>query len=134
MGFPGESEENFQNTLNLIKEISPLKVHIFPYSKREGTSAACNFDNPVAQAIVKNRVLELQSLAEACVGQYKKKFLHKKMPVLIESRLMESPEYWQGLTDNYIKVLVKSNQDLTNQVVAVNPTKLLADCMLADLY
>jgi threonylcarbamoyladenosine tRNA methylthiotransferase MtaB len=134
VGFPGESEENFQNTLNLIKEISPLKVHIFPYSKREGTSAACNFDNPVAQAIVKNRVLELQSLAEACAGQYKKKFLHKKMPVLIESRLMESPEYWQGLTDNYIKVLVKSNQDLTNQVVAVNPTKLLADCMLADLY
>ncbi len=132
VGFPGESEANFQNSLTLIKEILPLKAHIFPYSKREGTFAAHNFDNGVSQTIVKKRILQLQNAAELCAAQYKKKFFNKKMAILVESRSKESPEYWQGLTDNYIKVLLKSNRNLKSRIIAIKFDKLLGGHVLAD--
>lgn len=133
VGFPGESEINFKNTLGLIKKISPLKAHIFPYSKREGTFAAGNFKNEVAPLIIKDRILRLKNVADTCALIYKKQFLNKQADVLIETRSKQNPGYWQGHTGNYIKVMVKSSQNLNNQFISVKLNRITKDSFLAVL-
>ncbi|MDP2938044.1 MAG: tRNA (N(6)-L-threonylcarbamoyladenosine(37)-C(2))-methylthiotransferase MtaB, partial [Candidatus Omnitrophota bacterium] len=88
VGFPGEREDNFQNTVNLIGEIVPLRAHIFPYSKRLGTPAAILKDkiNPL---IIKERILQLVGISRKCALAYKEQFLNKDRDVLIEERPKE---------------------------------------------
>lgn len=117
-GFPQESETNFQNTLKLVEQIKPLKVHIFPYSRREA-AAASKFDGEITAAVIRQRIRRLENIAESCAFEYKKRFLHKKLNVLIEGRSKKYKNYWEGLTDNYIKVLIKSDKDLKNKLIAV---------------
>jgi len=116
VGFPGESEENFQNTVKLIEEIMPLRVHIFPYSPRKGT-VANSFQNQTSYGIIKKRILRLKDVAKNCAFLFQKKFLNKKMNVLIEGKVKENPDFWQGYTDNYIKVRLKSSRNLKNQFI-----------------
>jgi threonylcarbamoyladenosine tRNA methylthiotransferase MtaB len=132
VGFPGESEENFRNTADLVKRILPLRVHIFPYSKREGTLAAENFDNKVNPSIIKQRILRLRDIACDCALTYKKRFLNKTMGVLIEGRFKGSPTLWEGLTDNYIRVLVNSKRNLKNQFIPVKLKKIIRDYVQAN--
>lgn len=119
VGFPGESEINFQSTLGLIKEILPLKVHIFPYSRRESTHAASSFKDEISPMLIKKRIARLKNLSHACASIYKKQFLNKDMDVLIEARVKDNPGFWEGYTDNYIRALVKSSQNLKNQLLCV---------------
>ena len=132
MGFPGEREDNFQNTVDLIREIIPLRVHIFPYSKRAGTPAAILKDkiNPL---IIKERILQLEGISKKCALDYKEQFLNKDRDVLIEERSKENKRYWEGYTDNYIRVMVKSGKNLKNQFVQVRLKKISNDCIEADL-
>jgi threonylcarbamoyladenosine tRNA methylthiotransferase MtaB len=115
VGFPGESEENFRNTVNLIKKIGPLKAHIFPYSRREGTSAAQDLSQEVPAQIIKERISILKKVADTCSRNYKQRFLCKKMQVLFEEEVKGSPGWWQGHTDNYIKVIIESRVNLKNK-------------------
>ncbi len=117
VGFPGESERNFRNTLSLIKKIMPLRVHIFPYSKREGTYAANNFKDIIGPKVIKERVTKLKALADNCMLNYKKRFLGKKMPVLFECLSKEKKGYWEGYTDNYIKAFLRSREPLKNKII-----------------
>ncbi len=137
VGFPGESEKNFRNTFDLLKKIMPLKAHIFPYSERNGTAAA-GFKEKVKIEVIRERSKRLEKLADFCSLRYRKKFLGKVMPVLIEGRVKNkldgstaltiNPErsrridFWQGYTDNYIKVRLKSRADLKNQLLALKLT------------
>ena len=134
VGFPAEDESNFQNTLDLVKEISPLKVHIFPYSKRGWTSAADNLKDEVKSDIIKKRALRLKGLADACALKYKKQFLNKNMPVLIECRSKDKPDSWEGYTDNYLKVLIKSNLELKNQLIPLKLKEIDRDFVLAYFH
>lgn len=119
VGFPGESGGNFENTANLIKEVMPLKTHIFPYSKREGTQAAVKFKDDVSPLIIKGRIKRLKGIADKCALSFKRKFLGKDAEVLIEGPSSKVPAAWEGHTDNYIKVLVKSTEGLKNKLVQV---------------
>lgn len=132
VGFPGENEENFQNTIELIKEIMPLKVHIFPYSPRQGTSAY-NFSDIQSPIKIRKRILILRGIAENCALAYKKRFLNKNMDFLVEAQAKEFPCFWEGYTENYIKVRVKSLRNLKNQVVYLRLKKINKDCAEADL-
>lgn len=116
VGFPGETKENFENTVNVIRRITPLKVHIFPYSKRPGTYAAQAYKvvNPLD---IKKRILYLKEAAEMTAFEFKKRFLNKKRPVLIEGRVKSDAEYLHGYTDNYIRVIVKAGEDLRNKLL-----------------
>jgi threonylcarbamoyladenosine tRNA methylthiotransferase MtaB len=133
VGFPGESGINFKNTVDLIQEIQPLKVHIFPYSKRKGTLAAINFKEELDYKIIKERLNYLKNIAAECALTFKKQFLNKVMDVLIETRLKDKSEFWDGHTDNYIKVMVKSGISLKNQLIKVRLAEILEDAVLADL-
>ncbi|MBU4346461.1 MAG: tRNA (N(6)-L-threonylcarbamoyladenosine(37)-C(2))-methylthiotransferase MtaB [Candidatus Omnitrophica bacterium] len=136
VGFPGEDEINFKNTTDLIKKVLPLRVHIFPYSPREGTPAY-NFKDKVNPVKIRERILRLQGIAKACALAYRKGFLTKNtdvLDVLIETQSKENPTLWEGYTDNYIKALVKSNQNLKNQLVSVRLEKITKDFILAEFH
>lgn len=122
VGFPGETEKNFKQTVDLVKKILPLKVHIFPYSPRKGTPADA-FRERINPAIIKERIQRLRGVADNCVAIYKKRFAGKKMAVLIERQCQDNPDFWEGYTDNYIKVRIKSGRNLQNQLVSLNLTK-----------
>lgn len=124
VGFPGESEVNFKNTRDLIQKIIPLKAHIFPYSKREGTSAADSFKDEVAPAVIKKRILRLKKIAESCALAYQKRFLNNKMEVLIEAQDKEGRGLWEGHTPNYLNVRVNSKENLKNRITCVKLKKI----------
>ena len=130
VGFPGESEENFQNTVTLIKEVSPLKTHIFPYSRREGTPAA-NFEDQISPVIIKARIEQLKEIAGHSSLEYKKQFLNKEIPVLIEGRLREETDLWEGYSNNYIKAIIRSSLNLKNKLICAKFKKIANDSVLA---
>ncbi len=131
VGFPGENESAFQNTLDLVKEIVPLKVHIFPYSEREKTAASGLRDN-LSPNIIKERAGRLKKLACASASIYKEQFLGKTMEALMETRLKDNADFWEGYTDNYIKVLVKSKVSLKNKIASLRLKKTMGDRILAE--
>jgi len=131
VGFPQEEEVNFKNTLDLVKKIAPLRTHIFPYSKREGTTASINFKKEVAPEVIKKRVFLLKNLADMCSLKYRNKFLGRKLDVLIEGNFKDNPFLWEGHTDNYLKVLVRSNKDLKNRVVHPRLIRIKNESILA---
>jgi threonylcarbamoyladenosine tRNA methylthiotransferase MtaB len=117
VGFPGESESHFRQTLDLVRKIRPLKVHIFPYSQRPGTLAG-NLKGEVDAQAIKQRMLRLKRLSLGLALEYKQKFINRTMDVLIEGKAKNASGFWQGYTDNYIKVKIKSRQNLKNKLVS----------------
>ncbi len=132
VGFPGEEEENFSNTLSLLKKIQPEKTHIFPYSCRPGTAAAGFSDRQLPVTQLKKRIAILRSLADDCSLVFKKKFLGKTVKVLFEVKAKTKKGCWQGFTGNYLKVLLKSEKNLKNQCLAVRLSKINADYLIAS--
>ncbi len=116
IGFPGEKEENFENTLKLVRAIEPLRVHIFPYSAREGTAAA-GLAPLLAPEAVKYRSARLREVAEECSFAFRARFSRRQMSVLVEARCKDKPGYWEGYTGNYIRVMVKSRRNICNRLV-----------------
>jgi threonylcarbamoyladenosine tRNA methylthiotransferase MtaB len=130
VGFPGESQDDFQDTFQLIKDILPLKVHIFPYSIRRGTTTG-SFKSEISPAVIKERISRLKEVADRCAFTYRKQFLNSTMNVLIEGRVKNYPGFCWGYTDNYLKVMVKSDLDLNNQFMAFKLKEIVKDHILA---
>jgi threonylcarbamoyladenosine tRNA methylthiotransferase MtaB len=110
-GFPGETEKQFHNTLALVKEIRPMRVHIFPYSERPGTPAARLTAQIIDPCIVQRRMQELRAIAEVCAREFRQSLLGRDAEVLFEKRRAGS---WIGHTDTYVKVFVRSAKNLKN--------------------
>jgi len=106
VGFPGEREEDFKDTCSLIKEIGFARIHVFKYSRRPGTKAA-NFADEVKFEVLKRRSEKLIRLAEEEALLFKQKYIGQTLEVLIEGRDKKSG-YLEGLSDNYIRVLIES--------------------------
>jgi len=115
IGFPGESDKNFQETLNLVSKIDFLKIHIFPYSARTGTKAA-DFKNQIEPKIKKERYQKLNALAKKQKAQFLKKIKGKSLPVLFEQK---KNGYYQGFTTNYIQFKKKSSKNLANKILKI---------------
>ncbi|RLD14943.1 MAG: tRNA (N(6)-L-threonylcarbamoyladenosine(37)-C(2))-methylthiotransferase MtaB [Caldiserica bacterium] len=98
VGFPGEEEEDFKSTLKAVKEAGFVRVHIFPYSKREKTLAA-NFKNEIPKDIIKERERKLNEVVKEVVKDEIGKFLGKRLIVLNE-------KIKSGYTENYIRVIL----------------------------
>jgi threonylcarbamoyladenosine tRNA methylthiotransferase MtaB len=113
IGFPSETDKDFQDTLKLVSKINFLKIHIFPYSSRTGTKAA-EYKNQIEPKIKKERYLKLNALAKKQKAQFLKKMRGKELPVLFEQK---KSKYWQGFTLNYIQVKKKSSKNLANQII-----------------
>ncbi len=119
VGFPGETEADFAETLALCRELAFTKIHAFPYSERAGTEAAGMRDQ-VRPEVKKERMARLLALSNELAHAYHQHFVGRTMDVLWEDR--EPDGRWSGLTDNYLRVLATTNDDLHNRVL---PTRLL---------
>ncbi|MDI6759128.1 MAG: tRNA (N(6)-L-threonylcarbamoyladenosine(37)-C(2))-methylthiotransferase MtaB [Candidatus Omnitrophota bacterium] len=122
VGFPGETEVNFLNTIDLIKRILPFKIHIFPYSRREGTLAAVYSGGELNSAVIKRRILQLKELGQKCAFEFAKQFFNKSIFLLIEGHFKGLSSTWYGHTDNYIKVKIRSVKNLKNQIIKIRFT------------
>ncbi|MHB8155660.1 MAG: MiaB/RimO family radical SAM methylthiotransferase [Candidatus Omnitrophota bacterium] len=116
IGFPGETEDNFQNTVDLVRKIMPLKVHCFPYSRRPGTKAE-NFSGLVNPKIIRMRCDRLAEVAKECCKKFMQQFLDQNVDVLIEGKAKDNPGLLEGLTDNYLKVKLLFRPNLGNLIV-----------------
>lgn len=110
VGFPGETEEDFNATLNFCKKIEFSKIHVFPYSDRFKTPSS-QMANKVAQNIKKGRVRRLLELSDNLQQKYEKNFKGKKLKVLIER---QKDGIFYGYSSNYIEVLAKGKYKLNN--------------------
>lgn len=102
VGFPTETEEEFRECVSFCKEVGFSKIHVFPYSKREGTKAAM-MSGHISNEIKKNRARKLIEIDEDLQLSYNKKFVGKKVSVLIEE-IVNGKSI--GHTQNFLKVIV----------------------------
>lgn len=118
VGFPGETEERFENTKRLIEELSLTYLHVFNFSKREGT-AAFKMKEQVPGEIKKERSRVLRDLGRLKSQRFKESFLGKRLEVLIESTRDKDTNLLKGFTSNYIKVFLDGPDTLIKKIVPV---------------
>ena len=116
VGFPGEASSEFQESYKLCQKLEFARIHVFPYSPREGTQAN-QMPNQVEDRVKKQQSQRMLALAEESAQSFNKRFFEKTMPVLWEK--WSGDGLWSGHTDNYIKVYARSNKDLTNKLLPV---------------
>lgn len=112
-GFPGETEEQFQNTFNLVKELPITHFHVFPYSSRKNTLAA-KMENHIQHGVKKQRVATLNMLGDAKLNLFSEDQVGSSSEVLFERKNKDG--LWEGYTRNYVRVYVASVADLKNQI------------------
>ncbi|MCX4303567.1 MAG: radical SAM protein [Clostridia bacterium] len=115
VGFPGETDEEFEETFNFLKKIKFFKMHVFKYSIRNGTKAA-TMPNQVPGDIKELRSKRLLALSDENELEYIKNYIGKEVKVLFEEK---DGEYYKGHTANYIMLKVKSPIDITEQMLTV---------------
>lgn len=120
VGFPFETEELFLETINNIKKINFSKLHVFPYSRREGTKADL-MDNQVDDVTKKNRAHVLIELSKELELNYMNKFIGKEIEFIPETY---KDGYLYGHTGNYLAIKIKGNKDLINNIVKVKIEKI----------
>ncbi|MFA6078338.1 MAG: tRNA (N(6)-L-threonylcarbamoyladenosine(37)-C(2))-methylthiotransferase MtaB [Candidatus Omnitrophota bacterium] len=118
IGFPGESDLNFRNTIKVVKHTVPLKTHIFTYSRRKGT-AAYSMEDLSPQNVLKKRYSELNTVALGSSYLYRSSFLNKELDVLVETKRDRTTGLLKGYSDNYIKMLFSGPDKLMRDVVPV---------------
>ncbi|MBI4620601.1 MAG: tRNA (N(6)-L-threonylcarbamoyladenosine(37)-C(2))-methylthiotransferase MtaB [Desulfobacterales bacterium] len=123
VGFPGESHENFTNTVSVIEELPIGYLHVFPYSRRPGTPAA-DFPDQVDSKTIKKRGEILRSLGSRKREEFYRRFLGRRLSVLIESKRDVGTKYLKGFSRNYIPVLIDVGEDVVNEEISVTITKI----------
>lgn len=127
-GFPGETQEAFQNTMDLVRQVKPLKSHVFPYSPREGTRAA-RFEQEVPIETIRARVQELIRLGDQLGREERLKHQGRVFPVLVEKKL-ERGGLVQGLTHHYLKVCFQGDSADVGRMISVKLLSLEGDVFL----
>lgn len=119
VGFPGETEEEFEASRAFIDRINFYETHIFKYSRREGTRAAV-MDGQVPDSVKTKRSALLLELGQKKQREYEEKLLGTTREVLMEEAVVIDGETWQvGHTKEYVKIGRKTREDLSNQLVNV---------------
>ena len=129
-GFPGETEEEFAESRSFVDSIGFYETHIFPYSRREGTKAA-DMPDQLPEQIKKERCRELIALGKKHRTEYMQHFLGQEKTVLFEEKqTIAEEEYWVGHTMEYLRVGVKTNQNLENKMAVVKIQNILQEEIL----
>jgi threonylcarbamoyladenosine tRNA methylthiotransferase MtaB len=141
VGFPGESEVEFEQSLRFVEQMQFSRVHVFPYSARAGTAAAA-LPSRVADAVKQARAQQMQAIADASLRAFTQKFIGREMAVLWEARPQTTDDrpqtraqglssvvchLWSGYTDNYIRVVAASDAELRNQIAPARLTQVIDD-------
>ena len=113
VGFPGETEEDFNETLETIKKVEFSKIHVFPFSVRKGTVAE-KMDNQLPEVLKKERVNRVLELSKELEIKYMEKFLGKEVLFIPETK---REEYVIGHTGNYLLIKAKCNIELSHEAL-----------------
>ena len=132
VGFPGETDEDFQDTYDLYKEVCYNSAFTFIYSKRIGTPAA-KMDEQVAEEKTKERMARLIKLSEECSLKSNEIYLNKTYPVLVEGKAKKDKNLLCGKTDHGRTVVFPSNEDLTGKTVNVKITKIKLNVLVGEM-
>lgn len=129
VGFPGETESEFEETLQVIEQVKFAKVHMFPYSVRPGTKAA-RMPGHLEPTVINQRKEKVLRLAEKASYELREQFVGKIMQVLLEAE--EDDEYISGHTENFLLVKVPKGNLRSNEIVSVllkenTPTGLIGE-------
>ena len=117
VGFPGESEEDFQTTLEFVKKVGFAQIHVFKYSKRAGTVAA-KMPNQVDEKEKTKRSEKLIQAGLELTRQYRQGFIGKREEILFEeNKIVDGKEYSVGHTKNYIEAAVENMGDISGKVL-----------------
>jgi threonylcarbamoyladenosine tRNA methylthiotransferase MtaB len=108
-GFPGETEDQFRNTLNLLEGLPVSYLHVFPFSPRPGTPAA-TFQGQIQGMELRRRAQILQDLGRRKRREFRERFLGKCLEVLVETRREQG--LWEGLSANYINVRIRDRNNI----------------------
>lgn len=128
VGFPGESQEMFQNSYNLIDKIGFSGLHIFQYSDRENTLAS-TFEDKIDPKVKKERADELEKLKEIMAERERKKYLDRELKVLVEE---EKDGYLYGYSENYLRVKLKGEATSLNHIVSVKINSLKKEMLIGN--
>lgn len=130
VGFPGETEEEFEQTKAYLEHIHFYEMHIFKYSKRKGTRAAVMPDQ-IDEQIKAARSEKLIALGHDMSKEFRKFYIGKNEEVLFEEKaVIGDKEYFVGYTKEYIKVAKKTDENLENQIVSGRISGMLTDEIL----
>ncbi|MGN0778560.1 MAG: tRNA (N(6)-L-threonylcarbamoyladenosine(37)-C(2))-methylthiotransferase MtaB [Aristaeellaceae bacterium] len=130
-GFPGETQEEYEQTRHMIRTVGYAKIHVFPYSPREGTKAAV-MPGQLTTALKEQRTRELIALGEETARAYRESWLGQRAPVLLEERVGDS---WVGYTPEYIQVTLPDCPACRQgALLDVRLTALQGDGMAGELF
>lgn len=132
VGFPGETDEEFNETLEFVKDVGFSKIHVFKYSPREGTPAA-GYENQIPGHIKSHRSKNLIKLGEELSQKFNSKFLGKTLKVLYEMETDDEASYLEGYTSNYIRVKSKGNTGIAGQIIETNIISLEEDILIGEI-
>ncbi len=120
VGFPGETDKDFETTLETVKKAKFYQIHVFKYSRRDGTVAA-DMEDQVDEQVKNIRSEELIKLADQMQTEYEKSYLNTEQEVLFEEEVeIENEKYFLGHTKNYLQIALKSNENVQNTIKKVN--------------
>jgi threonylcarbamoyladenosine tRNA methylthiotransferase MtaB len=124
VGFPGETERDFRETVRLLNDLSMTYLHVFSYSPRPNTAAA-ELDGAVAPEEKKARSSELRALSNQLSRRFRESLVGRTASVLFETR--DQDGYLSGLTDHYVRVRAHVGEDHINRITDVKITGVLED-------
>lgn len=124
VGFPGETEEEFMETYNFIRDHKFSELHVFPYSQRTGTPAA-RMDDQIDEEVKNERVHSLIQLNDQLAKEYASRFEGEVLEVIPEERFKdgEGENLYVGYTTNYLKIIFEGSEDMIGQLTKVKITK-----------
>ena len=132
VGFPGETEKDFNDTLKIIKSSKFSKIHLFPYSDRPGTSSYY-FKDKIKPEIKKERMNIALKLANNEESEYRLNVLNQKRNILFEKPLNESPTKFEGYSEDYLRVHIESKDNLYNKITPVILKKSDKDYIIGEI-
>jgi threonylcarbamoyladenosine tRNA methylthiotransferase MtaB len=132
VGFPGETEKEFQETLEFVETVEFSRLHVFKYSPRQGTPAA-KFPNPISSKIKESRSQQLIALGHEMAQKYMATFINKEVEVYFEEGSKQQAQSYEGYTEHYIKVVANSPGDIKGQILRVRAETIEEGHMVGKL-
>lgn len=127
VGFPGETEEEFNETYEFLKAVKLTKLHVFKFSPRKGTKAAA-MKEQIPGDIKEYRSHKLLELSDFNEKEFGESLVGREMPVLFEKEQQGASAIFEGYTPNYLKIVVQYDKgDLVGKIAKVKITQWLAE-------
>jgi threonylcarbamoyladenosine tRNA methylthiotransferase MtaB len=131
VGFPGENDDQFQNTVQLIEDLPLTYLHVFSYSEREGTPAL-RLEGRVHSRVKGERSRRLRELSKNLREKFHREFIRQKVEILVEGR--EADGCFSGLTDNFIRVHFDGKRAWVNKIIPVQITHVKEESVFGETF